>query len=102
MTTYTIRGRATGPTNRKENDMKKYEVMRMFADGVERKRTLWELAREIENDNQDEVVEIISEKSGLVWSGHAKNITADLNDRYLKRCVHELSIDEYGITLVMR
>mgnify|MGYP003292121770 FL=1 len=80
----------------------KYSVMRMFADGIERKRTLSELAREIERDNPDEIVEVISEKTGLVWSGRAKNITADLSDRYVKRCVQELSIDEYGITLVMR
>lgn len=80
----------------------KYSVMKMFADGVERKRTLWDMAREIERDNPDAVVEIISEKSGMVWSGHAKNITADIRDSYLKRCVQELSIDEYGITLVMR
>ena len=80
----------------------KYSIMRMFADGVERKRTLSEMAREIENDNPDEVVEVISEKTGLVWCGHAKNLTADLTASYLKRCVQEISIDEYGITLVMR
>ena len=80
----------------------KYSVMRMFADGIERKRTLSELAREIERDNPDEIVEVISEKTGLFWSGRGKNITADLSDRYVKRCVQELSIDEYGITLVMR
>ena len=80
----------------------KYQVMRMFADGVERKRTLAEMAREIENDNPNEVVEIISEKSGLIWCGHARNITADLTERYCKRCVQEVSIDECGITLVMR
>ena len=76
--------------------------MRMFADGVERKRTLTELAREIEQDNPNEFVEIIIEKRGLVWCGHAKNITADLNEQYRKRCVQEISIDEYGITIVMR
>lgn len=82
--------------------MKKYEVMRMFADGVMRKRTLTELAREIEKDNPNEVVEIISERRGMVWAGHAKNITADLTERYRKSCVQEISVDEYGITLVMR
>lgn len=80
----------------------KYNVMRMFADGVERKKTLAEMAREIEHDNPNEVVEIISEKNGLIWCGHARNITADLDKHYIKRCVQELSIDEYGITLVMR
>jgi len=80
----------------------KYNVMKMFADGVERKRTLLDLAREIENDNPNEVVEVISEKNGLMWAGHARNLTADLCDSYLKRCVQELSIDEYGITIVMR
>ena len=82
--------------------MKKYEVVRMFADGIERKRTLLELAREIEKDNPGEVVEVISEKRGMMWCGHARNLTADLNDRYLKNCVQDISIDEYGITLVMR
>lgn len=80
----------------------KYDVMKKFADGVTRKRTLRELAQEIERDNPEEVVEIISEKTGRVWCGHAKNLTADIDDRYQKRCVQELSIDEYGITLVMR
>lgn len=82
--------------------MSRYTVMKMFADGVERKRTLKDLACEIEKDNPNEVVEIISEKSGRVWCGHAKNITADLTDRYMKSCVQEISIDEYGITIVMR
>lgn len=80
----------------------KYNVMRMFADGIERKRTLAEMAQEIEKDNPNEIVEIISEKMGLIWCGHARNITADLTERYCKRCVQEISIDEYGITLVMR
>ena len=80
----------------------KYNIMRTFADGVERKRTLAELAREIEQDNPGEVVEVISEKAGLIWCGHAKNLTSDLNDSFLKRCVQEVSIDEYGVTLVMR
>lgn len=79
-----------------------YKVMRVFADGVERKRTLWELAREIEHNNPDEVVEIISRKDGRIWSGRAKYITADLIDRYLKKCVQDISQDEYGITIVMR
>lgn len=80
----------------------KYSVMKMFADGVERKRTLADMAQEIERDDPMEIVEIISEKTGLVWCGRAKNITADLDQRYIKRCVQEVSIDEYGITLVMR
>lgn len=82
--------------------MTKYEITRMFADDIGRKHTLWELTREIEKDNPDEPVEIISEKSGLVWCGRAKNISTDLTSRYLKRCVQDISIDEYGITLVMR
>lgn len=82
--------------------MKQYNVTRIFADGVERKRTLTEIAREIENDNPNEVVEVISKKSGRVWCGRAKNITADLTEAYRKHCVQEISVDEYGITLVMR
>lgn len=82
--------------------MKKYEVMKMFADGIIRKRTLWDIATEIEKDNPYEVVEVISEKTGIVWSGLAKHLTADLRKDYCKRCVQEIAIDEYGITLVMR
>ena len=82
--------------------MGRFEVMRMFADGIERKKTLCELANEIERDNPNEIVEIISERRGLVWCGRARNITADLTHDYCKSCVQELSIDENGITLVMR
>lgn len=85
----------------KETKMK-YNVTRIFADGTERKCTLAELAREIEHDNPNEFVEVISKKKGIVWSGHAKNITTDLTQSYCKLCVQELSIDEYGVTLVMR
>ena len=74
----------------------------MFADGVERKRTLWDLAREIERDNRKAVVEIISKKNGRIWSGHAEHITADICDAFLKRCVQEIEEDEFGITLIMR
>ena len=79
-----------------------YNVMRMFADGIERKRALGELAREIENDNHRAVVEIISQRDGRMWCGHAKHITGDLCDRYLKRCVQGIEEDEYGITIIMR
>ena len=82
--------------------MGRYDVVRMFADGVERKRTLFELAREIENDDPMMPVEIISEKKGLVWCGRAKNITGDLVDSFLKKCVQNICVDEYGVTLVMR
>ena len=80
----------------------KYSVTRIFADGIERKRTLTEIAREIENDNPNIAVEIISIKGGRVWCGKAKNITADLTERYRKHCVQDISTDEYGITLIMR
>ena len=79
-----------------------YEVMKMFADGVERKKTLHTLACEIKSNNPKTVVEIISKKTGRVWCGHAKNITADLNDMYLKKCVQDIEEDEYGVTIIMR
>lgn len=79
-----------------------YSVMTMFADGVERKKTLRSLAREIEADNPMTVVEIVSQKTGRVWCGHAKHITADLCDAYLKRCVQGIEEDGYGITVIMR
>jgi hypothetical protein len=83
-------------------EIEMYNVMKMFADGVERKKTLHSLAREIERDNPNTVVEIISQKNGRMWSGHAKFITADLCDAYLKRCVQGIEEDAYGITIVMR
>lgn len=80
----------------------KYNISRMFADGVERKRTLNELANEIEQDAPNAPVEIVSKKKGHVWTGHARNITADLRSDYLKGCVQGCSVDEYGVTILMR
>lgn len=80
----------------------RYAITRMFSDGVERKRTLAELAKEIEQDNANAVVEIVSKKKGRVWCGHAKNITADLRTDYLCGCVQGCEANEYGITLLMR
>ena len=83
--------------------MKKYSVTKMFADGVERKRTLWEVANEIEKDNPMEPVEIVSQKENrIIWVGRAKNITADFCKDYCKRCVQEILTDEYGVTITMR
>lgn len=42
--------------------MKQYKVTRVFADGVERKRTLDEVAKEIETDNPKTSVELNSKK----------------------------------------
>lgn len=82
--------------------MKEYSATRMFADGVERKRTLLELAREIESDDPNTAVEVISKKTGHVWCGRAKNLDADLTKRYCIQCVQGIEVDEYGVTLVMR
>lgn len=82
--------------------MKSYSVMRMFADGVERKRTLHEVSKEIANDNPMMVVEVISQKKGHIWTGRAKNVIYDLVPDFCKRCVQEISTDEYGVTIVMR
>lgn len=79
-----------------------YNVMKMFNDGIERKKTLFCLAEEIRCTNPKTVVEIISQKTGRIWCGRAANITFDLNDRYLKRCVQEIQEDEYGVTIIMR
>lgn len=46
--------------------MKQYKVIRVFADGAERKRTLDEVAKEIENDNPMTAVEIHSMKKGRI------------------------------------
>ena len=80
----------------------KYEVTRMFADGVERKRTLAEVAHEIEANEPNVAVEVNSRKSGRVWCGRAKNLLADLTHSFCKHCVQEIEVDEYGITLIMR
>ena len=82
--------------------MKKYSVTSMFADGEERKRTLDEVAKEIENDNPKMSVEINSIKKGRVWCGHAKNIRADLRADFMKCCVQAIESDEYGVTITMR
>lgn len=97
-TTQKENGKATEP----ERDTMKYSVTKIFADGVERKRTLADIAREIERDNPNEIVEITSQKTGRIWCGRAKNITADLTQSYIKRCVQDISEDEYGTTLFMR
>jgi hypothetical protein len=76
--------------------------MKMFSDGVERKKTLFELGDEIECTNPNAIVEIISQKKGRVWCGRAKHITADLRKDYLKNCVQGIEEDEFGITLIMR
>ena len=79
-----------------------YKVMAMFADGVERKKTLHSLSREIERNDPDTVVEVISKKNGRIWCGYAKHLDADLCDNYLKHCVQEIQEDEYGVTIIMR
>ena len=61
--------------------MKQYDVTRVWSDGTERKRTLSEVAKEIENDNPMMAVEIHSAKKGCIWCGRAKNILADLRTR---------------------
>lgn len=82
--------------------MKEYKIMEMFADGYERKKTLCTLVREIEQDNPNAVVEIISVKKGRIWSGHAKYILADLRKDYVKQCVKDIEINKYGISIYMR
>ena len=82
--------------------MKQYKVTRVFTDGVERKRTLDEVAKEIENDNPEMAVEITSMKKGRVWCGHAEYLRWDLRVDYLQRCVQAIESDEYGVTITMR
>ena len=82
--------------------MKQYKVTRVFADGVECKRTLDEVAKEIVNDNPKMPVEINSKKKGRIWCGHAENIRFDLTSDYLKLCVQNIVFDEYGVTITMR
>ena len=79
-----------------------YNVMKMFNDGIERKKTLFCLAEEIRCTNPKMPVEIISRKNGRVWCGRASNVIFDLCDRYLKHCVQEIQEDEYGVTIIMR
>lgn len=82
--------------------MKQYKATRVFADGVECKRTLDEVAKEIEGDDPKTVVEVNSIKKGHIWCGHAKNIQADLSADYLKTCVQAIESDNYGVTITMR
>lgn len=82
--------------------MKKYNVTRMFDDGVERKRTLYEVAKEIESDNPRTVVEVISKETGYVWNGYAGAFRFSLTDSYLKQCVQAIESDKYGVTITVR
>ena len=82
--------------------MKKYSVTRMFADGEERKRTLAEVAKEIETDNPKTPVELNSKKTGRIWCGYAENLRFDLVPDYLQRCVQDIESDNYGVTIIMR
>lgn len=82
--------------------MKQYKVTRVFTDGEERKRTLDEVAKEIENDNPQVAVEITSMKKGRVWCGYAEFLRWDLRADYLQCCVQAISSDEYGVTITMR
>lgn len=79
-----------------------YSVMKMCADGVERKKTLGFLAREIESNDPETIVEVVSKKKGRIWCGHARHLDADLRDDFLKHCVQEIEEDEYGVTVIMR
>lgn len=82
--------------------MKKYSVMRVFSDGERRKRTLVEVAKEIESDNPKMPVEVNSMKIGRIWCGHVENLRFALRDDYLKSCVQAIKSDEYGVTITMR
>lgn len=82
--------------------MKQYKVTRVFSDGVECKRTLDEVAKEIETDNPKTPVELNSKKTGRVWCGYAENLRFDLVKDYLSCCVQAIDTDEYGITITMR
>lgn len=79
-----------------------YNLTRVFADGVERKRALYELLVEIERNDRETIVEINSRKDGIVWSGHAKNALADLTHSFVKHCVQEIDEDQYGVSLIIR
>lgn len=82
--------------------MKEYKVMEMCSDGYERKKTLYNLAKEIEQDNFNTIVEIISNKKGNIWAGHAKNILADLTEDFVKQCVQDIKVDKYGISIYIK
>lgn len=82
--------------------MKKYSATKMFDDGAERKRTLNEVAKEIESDNPQIVVEVNSKKTGHIWNGHAGSLRFCLTDSYLKQCVQAIESDEYGVSILMR
>mgnify|MGYP004505628055 CR=1 FL=1 len=82
--------------------MKQYKITRVFANGMECKRTLHEVAKEITNDNPKMAVEINSIKKGCIWCGHAENIRFDLKVDLMKCYVQDISSDEYSITITIR
>ncbi len=82
--------------------MKKYSIYWTCEEGVAHKRTLWDVAKEIEADNPRMVVEINSIKKGRIWCGHAEYLQWDLTKDFLRSCVQAIDTDEYGITITMR
>lgn len=70
--------------------MKNYMVAQLFADGVERKRTLVDVLVEIRKDEPHTFVTIMSYKKGKIWSGLAKNAIADLTADFVKNCVQNI------------
>lgn len=91
--------------------MKNYMVTQLFADGVERKRTLVDVLTEICNDDPCTCVTIVSYKKGKIWSGLAKNAIADLTADFVKNCVQNIitaelflgaSINVYDVAIYIR
>lgn len=70
--------------------MKNYMGTQLFADGVERKRTLVDVLTEICNDDPRTFVTIVSYKKGKIWNGLAKNAIADLTADFVKNCVQNI------------
>ena len=91
--------------------MKNYMVAQLFADGVERKRTLVDVLTEICNDEPRTFITIISHKKGKIWSGLAKNAIPDLTADFVKNCVQNIitaelfpgaNIDIYDVAIYIR
>lgn len=78
------------------------ELMQMCADGETRLKTLSVLAREIEALNPTALVRIDSRAKGHIWHGFVNDMLSDLVDRFLSSCVHEISVDDSGVTLIVR
>lgn len=72
-------------------------------DGMPLRKSLCQLAIEIEKLNPAAIVSVESRKDGHIWNGMARHMNADLDDRYLRmHSAMEVITDFSGIVIIVR